>query len=414
MINYKKAILEIKRNKIEINSEIILSINSINRVSSSNVYSPSNYPAANNSSFDGYAINSKETRNLTKKKFKILKTIAAGDNPKIKKASKYSTIEVMTGAIIQKPYNAVIPLEEINFFPNKTNPKFIIIDKKIKKNSHLRFAGSDYKKNDKIINKGEIIRAPHILAFKTLGIKKILVKKKPKIVFYTTGNEISNFNKIPNWKVRNSNIHYLKALLKSFPVNFNEKKIIRDKDEIKFKKELINNIKLKNDIVITSGAISKGKYDFIPGVVNFFKLKHSFKNVAIRPGKPIMFARFKKNMCFFGLPGNPISTAACFRFFVYPYLTNILNMEDERPLKAKLKNNYKKKKNFTKFLKCKISSTKNGNLEVQILSGQESYKIKSMVGSDVWGFFKSGKSTFKKGEIINCYSQHGLNKNIFI
>ena len=132
MINYKKAILEIKRNKIEINSEIILSINSINRVSSSNVYSPSNYPAANNSSFDGYAINSKETKNLTKKKFekfKILKTIAAGDNPNIKKVPKYSTIEVMTGAIIEKPFDTVIPIEQTRYFPNKSNPKFIILDK---------------------------------------------------------------------------------------------------------------------------------------------------------------------------------------------------------------------------------------------------------------------------------------------
>ena len=72
MIDYKKAILIIKKNKIKINSEIILSINSINRVSSSDVYSPSDYPAANNSSFDGYAINSKETKSLTKKVHRFL------------------------------------------------------------------------------------------------------------------------------------------------------------------------------------------------------------------------------------------------------------------------------------------------------------------------------------------------------
>ena len=126
MIDYKKAITKIKTNKIKINSEIILSVNSINRVSSSDVYSPSDYPAANNSSFDGYAINSKETKSLTKKKFKkfrILKTIAAGDNPKIKKVPKHSTIEVMTGAIIQKPYDAVIPIEQIKFDPK--NNKYI-------------------------------------------------------------------------------------------------------------------------------------------------------------------------------------------------------------------------------------------------------------------------------------------------
>ena len=93
MIHYKKALLELKKNKIKIYSEKVSAEDSINRISAVNLNSPNNYPAANNSSFDGYAINSKETKNLTKKKFekfKILKTIAAGDNPNIKKVPKYS------------------------------------------------------------------------------------------------------------------------------------------------------------------------------------------------------------------------------------------------------------------------------------------------------------------------------------
>jgi len=218
MIDYKKAILKIKRNKIKIDSEIILSINSINRVSSSDVYSPSNYPAANNSSFDGYAINSMETKNLTKKKlrkFRILKTIAAGDNPKIKKVPKYSAIEVMTGAIIQKPYDAVIPIEQIKFYPKKNKYNYIIVDRRISKNDYIRFEGSDFKKREKVINRGELIKPQHILALKSLGIKKILVKKKPSIVFYTTGNEISNKENVPKWKVRNSNGFYINSFLNS-------------------------------------------------------------------------------------------------------------------------------------------------------------------------------------------------------
>ena len=181
MIDYKKAISILKKNKIKINSEVILSTNSINRISSSNVYSPCNYPAANNTSFDGYAINSKETRNLTKskfEKFKIIKTLAAGDNPKIKKIPKYSTIEVMTGAIITKPFDTVIPIEQVKYFPNKSNPKFIILDKKIKNNNNIRFKSSDYKRGEKVISKGDLIKPSHILAFQTLGIKNIKVKKK--------------------------------------------------------------------------------------------------------------------------------------------------------------------------------------------------------------------------------------------
>ena len=220
MIHYKKALLELKKNKIKIYSENISTDNSMNRISAVNLNSPNNYPAANNTAFDGFAINSKETKNLSKKKslkFKIIKTLAAGDNPNIKKVPKFSAIEVMTGAIIKKPFDTIIPVEQAQFFPNKTKPKYLIINKKIKKNNFIRFAGSDFKKSEIVIKRGEIINSQHILAFKTLGIKKIMVKKKPKIVFYTTGNEISNSNKLPNWKVRNSNSYYLKSLLKNLP-----------------------------------------------------------------------------------------------------------------------------------------------------------------------------------------------------
>ena len=162
MIDYKKAQKILTNSKINIKSEIILAKNSINRILAKNVYSPTNYPAGNNTAFDGYAVNSKETIGLNTKnikKFKIIKTLAAGDNPKINNIKKFTTIEV------------------INFYPNKKNPKFIIINKKIKKNNHIRFFGSDYKKGEIVISAGEVINSSHILALKTLGVNKIIVKK---------------------------------------------------------------------------------------------------------------------------------------------------------------------------------------------------------------------------------------------
>jgi len=412
MIVYKKAIIKIKRNKIKINSETILSINSINRVSSSNVYSPYNYPAANNSSFDGYAINSKETKNLTKKKFKkfrILKTIAAGDNPNIKKVQKYSTIEVMTGAIIQKPYDAVIPIEQIKFYPKKNKYNYIIVDRRISKNDYIRFEGSDFRKREKVINKGELIKSQHILALKALGIKKILVKKKPSILFYTTGNEISNKENIPKWKVRNSNGFYINSFLNSLPVRFKQKKILRDHDSLKFKKEILTNLKSKNEIILTSGAVSAGKYDFIPSIIKQFKLKYFFKGVSIRPGKPIMFAKFSKNKVFFGLPGNPISSAVCIKFFVLPFLYYSIGMKENKPIIARLKNSFVKKKTFTRFTKGKLTFSTKGEAEFKVFKGQESFRIKPFTKSNAWGLFPSGKANFKKNDYIKCYTLTGIN-----
>ena len=412
MIHYKKAILELKKNKLKIYSEKISSEDSINRISAVNLNSPNNYPAANNTAFDGFAINSKETKNLSKKnylKFKIIKTLAAGDNPNIKKVPKFSTIEVMTGSIIKKPFDTIIPVEQVQFFPNKTKPKYIILNKKIKKNNFVRFIGSDFKKGEIIIKKGELINSQHILAFKTLGIKKLMVKKKPKLVFYTTGNEISNSNKIPYWKVRNSNSYYLKSFLKNLPFEFIEKKILRDNDLDKFHKEIKKNLKSSNDLILTSGAVSAGKFDFVPKIIKKFKLNYSFKGAYIRPGKPLMFAKFANNKAFFGLPGNPISSAACFRFFVLPYLYFSMEIKENKPINAKLKYQFIKKKNFTRFIKGIISFTNKGTVEFKVQKGQESFRIKPFTKSNTWGLFPSGKAKFKKGDYIKCYTLTGVN-----
>ena len=414
MINYKEAKKILIRSKIKIKDEIINSSKSLNRINTLDIYSTVNYPAGTNAAFDGFAINSKDTNKLNKnnsQNFKILKTISAGDNPKLNKINKFETVEVMTGALIPKNFDTIIPIEKIIFNKNR---KFILINEKIKNNQHIRYAGSDYKKRDLIIKKGTIIQPSHILAFKTLGIVNIKVKKKPNILFFSTGNEISNNKDIVNWKVRNSNSHYLKSLSEIFLFNFVDGGVLRDKDENLFKKNIIKSFKSKIDIIITSGAVSAGKHDFVPTVVKKFSLSSFFKGVAIRPGKPVLFAKFKTTeKVIFGLPGNPISSAACFRFFVYPYLLNVLGIKAEKPFKAKLKKKYLKNKKIIRFLKAKLTSTDDGILEVQVIKGQESFRIKSFVESNVWGLFKDGQSTFKKGELIDCYSPVGSNINIF-
>ena len=409
MNSYKAAISKLNNNSLKIGSEIVSIKDALNRISSKEVIAKSDYPADDNTAFDGFAVNSKETKN-TFQKFKILKTIAAGDNPYIKKVPKLSCIEVMTGAIIKKPFDTIIPIEDIEFFPSKQNAKYIIINKKIKKSEFIRPKGSDYKKGNKIIRKGELINPAHILSLKTLGIDKVLVKKKVNIVFYPSGNELSDKKNIPSWKIRNSNTIYLNSLIRSLPVNFTIQKILRDKDQKLFKKQISKQLKSKTDILITSGAVSKGKFDFIPSVINQFKLKNHFKGVAIRPGKPIMFAKFNNNKCFFGLPGNPISSVACFRFFVIPLLFKSLGLKAEKPIFAKLKNKFSKKKKFTRFVKGKLTFDKKGLVQFEVFEGQESYKIEPFVKSNAWGVFKDGVSVFNKGNLIDVYSASGLNE----
>lgn len=416
MISYQNSRRILNKAKIKIKNESILSINSLNRVSASNIYAKFNYPSGDNAAFDGYAINSNDTKNLNKNKskaFKIIGSISAGKKPINKRINKYEAVEIMTGGIVPKGFDTIIPIEQVIVYPDKKNQKSIIINKKINKYNHVRFAGSDYKKNELVIKKNTIILPNHILALKTLGITKINVKKKINILFFSTGNEISNKDLIPDWKVRNSNSHYIQSLNNSFLFNFNNGGILRDNHQNIFKTKIKKILNSKIDILITSGAVSAGKYDYIPGIVKTLNLSHYFKSVAIRPGKPILFAKIQgKQKAIFGLPGNPMSSSACFRFFVYPFIANILGLEVEKPVKAVLKNDFLKKKQFTRFAKSKLSTTKDGKIEVHILKGQESFRIKSFVKSNIWALLPSGKSKFKKGEIIDCYFPNNPNQSL--
>ena len=98
-----------------------------------------------------------------------------------------------------------------------------------------------------------------------------------------------------------------------------------------------------------------------------------------------------------------MSSSACFRFFVIPFVENILGLGEEQPIRATIKNSFSKKQNFTRFAKSKLTTTKNGKIEVEILQGQESFRVKSFVKSNIWSLLPAGKSKFKKGDIVECY-----------
>jgi molybdopterin molybdotransferase len=414
MISYKKSKIILKKSIFKLGDEFIDTSKCLNRVTSKNIYVNSFYPSGNNAAFDGYAIKSSDTKKLnktTRKKFKIVGSIAAGNKPINKKIKNFQTVEIMTGALIPKSFDTIIPIEQIHFYPNNKDTRYITINKKIPKFEHVRFKGSDYKKGDLLISKGTILQSNHVLALKSLGIKKIKVKKKPNILFFSTGNEITNKNKILDWEVRNSNSHYIYSLNQNFLFNFKDGGILRDKQSSLFKVHINKMIKSKIDLIITSGAVSAGKFDFVPSIIKNLNLSNYFKGVAIRPGKPVMFAKIKgKSKAIFGLPGNPISSAACFRFFVYPYIRNLLGLKEEISFKALLKNEFVKKKNFTRFVKSKLSTTKNGIIQVRILKGQESFRIKSFIRSNIWVMLPSGIEKFKKGQTVDCFFSNNPNK----
>jgi len=198
MISYKRAIGIIVKNSLTLPSRKIPTDKALNKVCAKDILSSSKYPSFNNSAFDGFALSSKETKGLNSKKtkkFRILKTIAAGDNPRVTKYKKNSAVEIMTGALMPRQFDTILPVEKVKYFPTKKKPTHIIVSRRLKKFEYIRFGGEDYKLGSLVVKKGEQIQANHLITLAALGIKEVLVKKIPKIIFFGTGNEIIDYRK---------------------------------------------------------------------------------------------------------------------------------------------------------------------------------------------------------------------------
>jgi len=394
MISYNEALQIILKNSAEKNIKKVSLLKSLNQVSASAVFSKINVPSFNNSAMDGFAIRSFYIENASAEypvKLKIDNIIAAGEN-----STNYNltgTVQIMTGALVPEEYDAVIPVEEVEVKDN-----IAIFKRPAKKNENIRFIGEDVGLNQKILSKEKQISAEDIMLLSATGISEVEVYTKPKVQIFSTGNEITDDYNAPleGSKIYNSNSPFLisRALEEGLEVNYGG--IISDNSE-NFKVAL-SNISPKT-IIITTGAVSKGKWDFIPETLKEIGAKIHFHRVNIRPGKPILFATLPNGSSFFGLPGNPISAAIGFRFFVLPLIRNLLNLSVESPIIAELKNNFVKKGNFKQFLKSSLELI-NGKLFVNILDGQESFKISPMTEGNSWVILDETIMEVKVGTIL--------------
>lgn len=397
MIDFFKAIEIILNNIKKYHKNIKIKKKNINKtennITKNKIVAKINLPSFKNSAMDGFAINYKQYINKKKKIFKTIKSFKAGEN--VAKQNKKYAIKIMTGAKIPKNFDTVVKIEDV-----KKHKNLIFINKKIKKNENVKNIGEDIKKKDIILYNGNNINLNSISILSSLGIEKINIIKKPYFFLISTGNEITNkkhnFNK--NFLIHNSSASYIKNFFKSINTKIKCLGNIKDQEFTFINKiKKITNIKYFSTF-ITTGAVSKGDHDFIPKTLKKLGIKILFHNVNIKPGKPILFAKYKKHIFFFCLPGNPISTIIGIRFFVYQFINYFITQKIEHPLEAILINkpNIKIKKHT--FLKG-YAFIKNAKIFVKILKQQESFKIKPLLLSNCFVFLKKNDNFLKNKKI---------------
>jgi molybdopterin molybdotransferase len=396
MIQYEEALQVIQQRaanlKIEIEELPLLSC--MGRVLAEDLFSPENIPAADNSAMDGFAIQSQDTRGASPDepvKIKILGILAAGADAENWNFSKGQGLEIMTGAILPcSTLNAVVRVEDI-----ERQGEFILIKNKVVEFSHIRKAGTDFQIGQKIANQGTILNEQHVLALAALGLHTIKVFRKVRVAVISTGTEIVDYSlqKLKPNQVRNSSSPYLKVFLEKHHCQVDLLGSVKD-EILEFGHLMQLALAKKYDFIVTTGAVSAGKWDFVTGALPDFNFQVLFHKAAIRPGKPILFAQSKsQSTFFFGLPGNPISTAVGAQYFILPLLKKAMFLPESQEI-FELVHDVKKPIGFECFYKAR--KVKAIPVEqVQVLPGQMSYMIHSFIESNCWVQLPAGSAEIK-------------------
>jgi len=286
---------------------------SVGRVLRENIISDRHQPPFNKSLMDGIAI-SFDVWQKGQRTFNIEAIVPAGVAPKPLKKNT-DCVRIMTGAMVPKGCDCVIPLEQIHIEGDTAQCKDWTM---IKKHQSIRLEGADGKKGEVLLKSGCRLWAPHIGIAASVGKVKIKVSALPKIAVISTGDELVDIHKpIKQYQTRLSNSYALQALLNQAQLGETEIFHLRDQEELLLRG--IKDLLTKFDLLILSGGVSMGEYDYVPKVLNQLGIKQSFHMVSQKPGKPFWFGMARSKPVF-ALPGNPVSTQICAYRYVIPYL----------------------------------------------------------------------------------------------
>ena len=413
MITYSKAqeLLSLIASKVELAIEEVLLLDSVGRVLAQDLQSAEFIPQFKNSAMDGFVLNAAETISATTKKpveFKVFQCMAAGDWPVVN-AEELTAVEIMTGAPIPNEYyNSVIKIEEVSFKKDsKGNIISVLVSREVRTGEHIRNKGEDFRPGQVLLNKGQIIQTQHVLALATLGINRIAVYKKPNLTILSTGKELvpHTERKLGSAQIRNSTAPYLVCYLSELGFNPKFEGIVADAEDV-FISKIEDLLQTEVDVIITTGAVSMGKYDFIKIALEKIGAEIHFHKCAIRPGKPILFASLKKEkkiITFFGMPGNPISTAVGAKFFLIPFLRQVLGIESEIYHQAYLAQDYKKPEGLRCFFNGEVYSDQ-GKYMVKVLPGQASFMVSSLLKANSWVVFPENATNITKNTLVEVYN----------
>lgn len=366
---------------------------SLSRVLAEDLTATCDIPPFNRSAMDGYAVAATDVE-AAPVELEVAGEVRAGGGMPGTMASGQA-MSIMTGAPVPLGADAVQVVEECRL---SDDGKRVLISKPVKTGDNIARQGSEATAGEAVLKIGHRIGPAEIAVMATFGYDRVRIWKNPEIAVFATGDELVEIDQEPRPdQIRNSNAYCLIGQLKYMGLKPEYLGIVRD-DKDALRRAMIRG--LQKDVLIITGGVSMGEYDYVKDVFGELGLEILFSKVAIKPGKPTVFAR-KGDTLIFGLPGNPISALVTFECFVRPALGSLCGMAQPElhRMKGELLDDMEQYSGRMAFFPAWVFWDESG-LKVEPLRWKSSADIIGFTGANATFIFPRSRTHLKKGDIV--------------
>lgn len=326
----------------------------------------------------------------------VIKAVQPAGEPPVSIIADNECIEIMTGASLDKSADTVIRYEDISI---DNGIATIQID--IKKSQNIHLKGKDKKAGEILVKANQVITPAIIGIAASVGKTTLSVKKLPKILIISTGDEMINPESVPEaFQLRRSNGISIKSVLEKYTVQADMLHLNDDYEEIK--KELSRYIE-EYDILLMSGGVSMGKFDYLPQVCEELGVEKLFHKIKQRPGKPFWFGKSRNQKLVFAFPGNPVSVFMCLHRYFIPWLRKSLEIQDPAFQYAVLQNDIDFLPSLQYFAQVKLYVNSKGMLTAEIVDTNGSGDFSHLADTEAFIELPLEQNSFRKGEVYKIW-----------
>ena len=357
-------------------------------------------PPFNNSARDGVVLSGSGLSVATGgSPVKLAGELRAGDSVEVANGIDGDAARIMTGAPVPSWAEAIVMIEDLTLNDDGT----VMINRLPEPGAWIRPKGSDIAETSAILKPGRRIIPEHVQALASSGVVEAVIHKKAQVGLCSTGEELVDVKSGPpgSGQIYDSNRPFMTAMMRSFGCDVVVNEHVGDTlDEmVGF---LNRGMEASLDLVVSSGAVSMGSYDFVKPALEAVGAEIVFHKVTQKPGKPLLFAILPNGTLYFGLPGNPVSTVVNCRFYVHYALSVMQQKPLETPVRLRLENEIEKPQGMAVFLKAQCVRGKGGAL-VRALEGQESFQTMPLLEMNGWIVLSEHVGSMQAGELVNFY-----------